>query len=251
MHKIRRYRRERRYRALQRSIVDARSGEVVFVSHCLLNQNTRYLGGAVCPGVVAAAIAPYIEDGTGIVQMPCPEQRVWGGVLKTRMLCLIQHPRIARAARWCGRPCCGMSAGGTHTTLARSSADVEDYQASGLSVRGLVGVAGSPSCGVHTTLDLPRAAGAVACRRREPATATWMNTTVVQPALCPGRGMFVEELTRAMERRGVDVPMLEEEPAGRDRDEPCARSAESDAEVVEVRLDIRRGQVVSDDVMDH
>ena len=97
MHKIRRYRRERRYRALQRSIIDARSGEVVFVSHCLLNQNTRYLGGAVCPGVVAAAIAPYIEDGTGIVQMPCPEQRVWGGVLKTRMLCLIQHPRIARA----------------------------------------------------------------------------------------------------------------------------------------------------------
>ena len=49
MHKSRRYRRERRYRALQRSIIDARSGEVVFVSHCLLNQNTRYLGGAVCP----------------------------------------------------------------------------------------------------------------------------------------------------------------------------------------------------------
>src|SRR5664279_5511868 len=76
MHNGRRCRREPRYRAFQRSMVDARSGEVVFVSHCLLNQNTRYLGGAALPGVVAAAIAPYLQDGTGIVQMPCPEQRV-------------------------------------------------------------------------------------------------------------------------------------------------------------------------------
>lgn len=44
-------------------MADARSGQVVFVSHCLLNQNTRYLGGAVCPGVVGAAIAPYEQDG--------------------------------------------------------------------------------------------------------------------------------------------------------------------------------------------
>ena len=210
MHKIQRHRRDRRIRALQRSIVDARSGEVVFVSHCLLNQNTRYLGGAVCPGVVAAAIAPYVQDGTGVVQMPCPEQRVWGGVLKTRMLWVIQHPRVARAAlmlwpvvlpyvRW------------RYARYARAVVrDVEDYHASGLSVRGLVGIAGSPSCGVHTTLDLPRAAGAVACRRREPATATWMNTAVVQPALRPGRGLFVEELARALARRGVEAPLLEE-----------------------------------------
>ena len=140
---------------------------------------------------MAAAIAPYIEDGTGIVQMPCPEQRVWGGVLKTRMLCLIQHPRIARAVPvvW---PAVLRYVRWRYAHHARAVVrDVEDYHASGLSVRGLVGVAGSPSCGVHTTLGLPRAAGAAACRRREPATATWMNTTVVHPALCPGRGMFV------------------------------------------------------------
>ena len=97
MHETRRHRRNRRYRALQNSMADTRRGQVVFVSHCLLNQNTRYLGGAVSPGVVSAGIEAYVRDGTGIVQMPCPEQRVWGGVLKTRMLWLIQHPRIARA----------------------------------------------------------------------------------------------------------------------------------------------------------
>ena len=207
---IRRHRNNRRYQALQASVADARSGEVVFISHCLLNQNTRYLGGAVCPGVVSAAIAPYVKDGTGIIQMPCPEQRAWGGILKTRMLWLIEHPRIARAApvllpavlryvRW------------RYAHQARAIVrDVEAYLASGLSVRGIVGVAGSPTCGVETTLDLKRAAAAVAGRRREPATAAWMNTMVVGPALRPGRGMFTEELTGAIGRRNVEVPMLEE-----------------------------------------
>ena len=54
MHQTRRYRRGRRYRALENSMADTRSGQVVSVSHCLLNQNTRYLGGAVCCGVVSS-----------------------------------------------------------------------------------------------------------------------------------------------------------------------------------------------------
>ena len=45
---------------------DERSGRVVFVSHCLLNQNTRYLGGAFRPGAVHEVVDPYLRDGTGI-----------------------------------------------------------------------------------------------------------------------------------------------------------------------------------------
>jgi hypothetical protein len=36
---------------------DARSGQVVFVSHCMLNQNVRYQGGATRPGVVDEVVA--------------------------------------------------------------------------------------------------------------------------------------------------------------------------------------------------
>jgi hypothetical protein len=35
-----------RLRWLRSRLRDERSGRVVFVSHCLLNQNTRYLGAA-------------------------------------------------------------------------------------------------------------------------------------------------------------------------------------------------------------
>lgn len=210
MRKVARQRRIRRYRGLQRSLADARSGEVVFVSHCLLNQNTRYLGGAVCPGVVPAAIAPYVQDGTGIVQLTCPEQRVWGGVLKTRMLWFFAHPRAARAAPmlW---PLVLRYVRLRFGRHARATVrDIEDYLASGCTVRGVVGVAGSPTCGVYTTLDVPRAAAALAGRHRVPDTAESLNATVIDPALRPGCGLFVQELIGAMARRGVEAPLLEE-----------------------------------------
>ena len=65
---------------------DQRSGKVVFLSHCLLNQNTRDLGGAGRRGNVAEIVQPCLEQGIGIVQLPCPEEHAWGGVLKRWLL---------------------------------------------------------------------------------------------------------------------------------------------------------------------
>jgi hypothetical protein len=42
--------------ALRRVLSDTRSGKVVFVSHCMLNQNVRYQGGATRPGAVQAVV---------------------------------------------------------------------------------------------------------------------------------------------------------------------------------------------------
>lgn len=39
----------------RRVFADARSGRVLFVSHCLLNQNVRHLGGATRPGALPDA----------------------------------------------------------------------------------------------------------------------------------------------------------------------------------------------------
>lgn len=187
---------------------DGRSGEVVFLSHCLLNQNTRYAGGAVCPGVVRSAVAPYLNDGTGIVQLPCPEQSTWGGVPKRRLLWLVDHPRLARATL----PLLPLARAYLRRQYARQARSVSrhlrDYLDSGLRVRAVVGVAGSPSCGVHTTLDLHAAAESLT-RRAEPATSDWMNTTVIEPALRPGRGLFMDALVRECRRLDIDVPLLE------------------------------------------
>jgi uncharacterized protein YbbK (DUF523 family) len=61
---------------------DERSKRVIFVSHCLLNENTRYLGGAFRPGSVSELVDGWQREGMGVCQMHYPEQRAWGGVLK-------------------------------------------------------------------------------------------------------------------------------------------------------------------------
>jgi predicted secreted protein len=194
---------------LRTALADSRSGQVVFLSHCLLNQNTRYLGGATCPGVVGDAIAPYVDGGVGIVQMACPEQRTWGGVIKRHFLWLVGHPHAARAGHslaTLGRLYLRMR----YRPLARAVVRViQDYVDSGFEVVGVVGVAGSPSCGVRRTLDLAAAVRALGARRQQPVTKDWVNRQVVAAATCPGPGLFIEALIAELARRGLAVPVSE------------------------------------------
>ena len=53
---------------LQARLRDERGGRVAFVSHCLLNENTRYLGGAFRAGGVAELVGQLLEDGVGLVR---------------------------------------------------------------------------------------------------------------------------------------------------------------------------------------
>lgn len=69
-------------RILSEKLRDERSQKVVFVSHCILNENTRYLGGAFRKGCVDEVVDRLRAMEVGIVQMPCPERECWGGVLK-------------------------------------------------------------------------------------------------------------------------------------------------------------------------
>jgi hypothetical protein len=45
---------------------DERGRRVVLVSHCLLNKNTRYTGGATRPGAVTEAVEELISADYGI-----------------------------------------------------------------------------------------------------------------------------------------------------------------------------------------
>lgn len=198
-----------RYQQVQSALPDERSGRVVLLSHCLLNQNTRYLGGAVCPGVVAAALTKYASDGVGIIQLPCPEQQVWGGVLKTRFLWLLDHRWLARAGPLVG-PLVIMLMRRRYVRLAKMVVDqVQDYTAAGMHVTAIVGVAGSPSCGVNTTMSLPVALTNIASSRGDALTTEWMNDSVVAPSLRQGQGLFMQSLRGELARRHLEVSFVE------------------------------------------
>ena len=195
---------------LSERLADARGREVVFVSHCLLNENARYLGGAFHRGAVPEMLE-LLDRGVGLYQMPCPEQRAWGGVLKRRMLrayglrdsvlypvrgvlfrLFVRHTRF-RYRRLAGR-------------VAR---DIEDYSRAGVRVLGVVGVGGSPSCGVSTTLDLRRSFEIVAACPLALIDRTTINERAVVACRVAGEGLFIGALERELARRGVDVPFIE------------------------------------------
>lgn len=200
---------------------DERSRRVVLVSHCLLNENTRYAGGATRPGAVAEVVEELIAAGYGIHQLPCPERLAWGGVLKRHSLRLYgSKGRPLYAVR-------GVLVRGfiwwtklVYRRLARQVArDVADYRRSGVEVAGIVGIGASPSCGVTTTLDLRRSLEVVAARPAAALTRDIMNEQAVLGCRRPGEGLFIEALDRELKHRGLTVPALEHDLAAELRGE--------------------------------
>lgn len=198
-------------RQLARQLSDERSGQVVFVSHCPLNQNVRYPGGAVRPGGVHEVVDRYLNAGIGICQMPCPEQRAWGGVGKPWIL-----PAFGAGGTWRGpaaRRLLGIFVWYTrwvYARLARSVArDIADCASSGIGVVAVVGVGGSPSCGVHSTLDLRSSVGVLTRCPLAELTRRKVTEDAVAAHVVPGRGMFIEAMDRTLVRAGTSVPFEE------------------------------------------
>ena len=198
---------------LRGQLADARGGRVVFLSHCLLNQNVRYLGGAGRTGGVSEVVDGYLGRGIGICQLPCPEQRAWGGVLKRRMLAAYGSAGTLRAplARLLLRPFTWYTRR-VYARLARGvTRDVADYRRSGVEVMGLVGIGGSPSCGVATTLDLPAAVHALTRCPAAGLDRRTLNEDIIAPNVHPGEGLFIHALRQQLARAGAHVPMDEHE----------------------------------------
>lgn len=200
-----------RLERLRRQLADDRGGRVVLLSHCLLDENVRYLGGAGGPGGVQAVVDRYLSEGIGVYQLPCPERHAWGGALKRRMLIAYGAGGTVRAplARLLLRPFLTCT-GHVYARLARGvGRDVLDYRRSGVEVVGVVGIAGSPSCGVRTTLDLT---GAVDVLSRCPLARldrSVLNRDVVAANETPGEGMFMCALRRRLDQAGARLPFEE------------------------------------------
>ena len=150
---------------------------VAFVAHCMLNQNAKVAGGALCPGVYSPLVEQLRRHGWEIAQMPCPELAFTG--LNRFWAVREQHDTLA-FRRHCRRIVSAVaSAVGAH--LARGDEVV------------LVGLEGSPSMGVRVTSSDPARGG-----RPE-----WPDGA---PELTPGRGILIEELLAELAERGLPTP---------------------------------------------
>jgi predicted secreted protein len=148
--------------------------KVAFVAHCLLNQNSKVIGGARCPGVYSALVEVLRARGWQMQQMPCPELTFTG---LNRFWAVREQLDTLAYRRHCARIAAAV-AGAVQAHLARGDEVV------------VVGLEGSPSMGVHITSSDPLRAG----RPQWPDGA---------PELGEGRGLLTEALLGELAARGL------------------------------------------------
>jgi predicted secreted protein len=161
-------------------IQDKRSRKIIVVAHCILNQNSRVQGIAHYPGMVNEIVDVLRKNEVGIIQMPCPELTYAGLLRWSQTREQYDTPAYRRHCR----------------QIASSTADqIEEYSRNNFKVLAVLGVDGSPTCGVDETSvgykggNLPKSA------------------PVQEANLKKASGIFIEELRSELKKRKVVVSM--------------------------------------------
>ena len=152
---------------------DKRSGRIAIVAHCILNQNSRVLGLAERSSMITEIVEFLMRKKMGIVQMSCPEL-IYAGV--SRQPQTKDQYDTAMFRSHCRK-------------IANEIVDqIQDYEKCGISTEIVIGVDGSPSCGVNETSK----------------GSTCENMSKHERV--KGSGILIEELHFALKERKISIP---------------------------------------------
>lgn len=160
-------------------------GKTIFiVCHCLLNSNAKIYPLADTKGVYADDLALLIQEGVGLVQLPCPETCYLGmnrwGMTKEQY----DHQAF--------RDFCQMI---LHPVLLQITA----YAKAGYIISGVAGMDGSPNCGIGKTCIGYR--GGEICSNSEKSLGSDLE-------MVAGRGVFMEILEELLSAEGIVPPFV-------------------------------------------
>lgn len=158
---------------------DGRSKKVVFVAHCILNQNSISDGTANFPAADIKAIKLFFDNDIGIVQMPCPELlclgldrgNVYGGQNEV----VVENTRIRKEML---KP---SSESKLDILVEQVVEQIEQYLKHGFQVVGVIGMNRSPCCGVDTTSN--------------------MNEEI------KGEGVYISRIKEKLQKAGIIIPI--------------------------------------------
>ena len=155
------------------------------VSHCLLNANAKVGPLASYPGVLRQVMDQFIEDGAGILQLPCPESSYLG--INRWGMCYEQydHPNFRRHCK---------------KILAPSLDQLEAFIAAGYEILGVIGADGSPNCGVN---KIPSGLSGGVIRNVEDVEKQLENFRLIK-----GTGVFFSVFKALLEDRGISVKFM-------------------------------------------
>ena len=201
---------------------DKRSGRVVFISQCLLNQNLRFPGIAIERGACHNLINLFINNGIGIEPIPCLERLGWGGVSRTKYfryqpLILTHSSRPFETLVQLGMRIWILN----YARLCKKEANkivrhIHDYISSGYEIIGIVAVNDSPTDGVTKTIDLISSAKklkSMGFESDELSNPTYEMMKILIPSLCTdGKGIFINKLKKQLENKRIQIQIIGYDP---------------------------------------
>ena len=161
-------------------IEDKRGKKVAFIANCILNQNAKVNGFAFFPDFIFEMIEVLHKHNFGLCQFPCPETSYAG---MRRWWYVREQYDTPGFRRHCQR-------------ILESVLDqLEAYDQAGYKI-AIVGLDGSPSCGVSVSGTSQEWGGPPKISDEDMGN----YPTTDRP------GVFMEEVFKGIEQRGMEIP---------------------------------------------
>jgi len=112
---------------------DKRSKKIAIVAHCILNQNSRVFGLAERSSTITEIVEFLIRNDMGIIQMPCPELTYAGILRKSQTKDEYDNTMFRNHCK---------------KIAEEIVAQIQEYSKGKIKARIIIGVDGSPSCGI-------------------------------------------------------------------------------------------------------
>lgn len=159
-----------------------RSGKIFIVAHCVLNVNSKVEGLDPYSSMMREIVEILSDRGYGIIQLPCPELLLYGINRWGHAREQFDTPAFRKNCRRIFKP-----------VLEQ----ITVYLNSGYTIGGIIGIDGSPSCGVNMTWSAPEWKG-----NMNPDTVCGL---LAKGSLRKGSGIFIEEIRSMLERENIDL----------------------------------------------
>ncbi|NLY08352.1 MAG: hypothetical protein GXZ11_00405 [Tissierellia bacterium] len=110
-----------------------RSKKILFVSHCVLNQNSVVKPLARAKGAYRDIVSTIMENGIGVHQLPCPEFKQLG--LNREPMSKVQYSTTEYRAL-------------CHICAVETVEIIKHYKSEGYKIMGIIGIEQSPTCSI-------------------------------------------------------------------------------------------------------
>ena len=162
-----------------------RKKKIILVCHCVLNSNSKVEGLSQYEGVFKEYVNIIANKGIGIIQLPCPEMIMYGikrwGHVKEQFDNLFYRQECRKM-------------------IEPIIQQVKNYVDAGYEIVGVVGIDGSPSCGVNFTCS-GNFGGEI-------VDSCQIDNILDSLKEVNGSGVFIEELKKYLQEINLEIPFI-------------------------------------------